>query len=615
MVRPKGLRLAAIELELQSSPQWRALLHYRRTLPGRDESLITAPAFFLSPEGRTNPGAELAATMDAMFSNTPVGDDHPACRFPARRQWLIRALNIPPGTLQSPRCSGLDNYLQSVAPHSAALVFPEAHINSPASMFGHTLIRLDSGSGNRMLSYSVSYAAALPDDPGPLMPIRGVFGLYRGYFTALPYYEKIKEYSHMEARDIWEYDLNLTPEETRMMALHIWELKDAYADYYFLDDNCAYALMLLIEAARPEADLSAGFSFLALPVETIHAIKEAGLINSVTYRPSRATRITHMESLAGPAVLEAALKARAAPGDAMTNTPGAISITSPALSEAQKIIALDLASEYIRHDYMRGRIERDEYTARYMAALSARSRLNPHEYQIPAPEPPEAGHSPAMLAMGYGVERTDSSVEDRGYAMIRARVAYHALMDPAAGYRTGAAISIFDAEIRHYSTEDETVVNRFMLFEITSLAARGNYVKPVSWGVRLGALRELSPDGWRTPTVLEGRAGMSWRTGAHVRLYGMMDLSLKGGGALTDGYALGGGLSAGAVMSTSGAYTLALEGRALYYAMGHRHGQREATLRQTLRLARNTSISLNARRSALGGLYGSDVSLAVNLYF
>ena len=51
----------------------------------------------------------------------------------------------------------------------------------------------------------------------------------------LPYYEKIKEYSNLENRDIWEYSLEFTPDEVERMLLHLWELKDIYTDYYFFD--------------------------------------------------------------------------------------------------------------------------------------------------------------------------------------------------------------------------------------------------------------------------------------------------------------------------------------------------------------------------------------------
>lgn len=41
----------------------------------------------------------------------------------------------------------------------------------------------------------------------------------------MPYYRKVKEYGDFESRDLWEYELNLTPEETRFLVSHIWEMQ------------------------------------------------------------------------------------------------------------------------------------------------------------------------------------------------------------------------------------------------------------------------------------------------------------------------------------------------------------------------------------------------------
>ena len=56
--------------------------------------------------------------------------------------------------------------------------------------------------------------------------VKGIFGLYKGYYSILPYYVKVREYNDLERRDVWEYTLNLTPPEVVRMFRHIWELRD-----------------------------------------------------------------------------------------------------------------------------------------------------------------------------------------------------------------------------------------------------------------------------------------------------------------------------------------------------------------------------------------------------
>jgi hypothetical protein len=82
-------------------------------------------------------------------------------------------------------------------------------------------------------------------------------------------------------------------------------------------------------------------------------------------------------------------------------------------------------------------------------------------------------------------------------------------MDPSAGYTPGAAIEVLKAEARHYPDADKTILESLMIFEITSLWPRGNFLRPLSWRVRLGAEREAAPSGERTPAVLEGGAGLT----------------------------------------------------------------------------------------------------------
>jgi len=591
---PEGIAEDAIARGLFNDRGWHTLLHYRPRLPGSIRSAVDDPAFFLSPDGSTSPADELRATIVSFLTDDSQGDSHPICRFPARLKWLREHIPIDDSLLSSPRCEDLDRYMAMVNPVSATLVFPESHINSPASMFGHTLIRLDSHNESSLLSYSVSYSAVLPDDPGSLLAFKGVFGAYKGSFTVMPYYEKIKEYSHMESRDIWEYGLDLTPQEVRRMALHIWELRHILSDYYFFDDNCSYALLFLIESARPTVDLTGEFSYWVLPTDTIRVLDKADLINSTAYRPSKSTRITHMESLASQRALVDSLK---------------LARGLMASSDVDSTLALDLAAEYIQQQYMDGTLHRDQYTTRFLDTLSARSTFGKQEYLIPAPAKPESGHETAMLSVGGGQEANE------GYAALRWRLAYHGLMDPGAGYKPGAAIEFLSGEARYFSGRRESLLQRLMLIEITSLSQRGNFFKPVSWRVRFGAEREVAPSGDRTPIALDGGAGLTAAMGEGGLMYFMLEPSLKTGGGLSGHYALGGGLSAGVTLELAGLYRALLIGRALYYPAGDRHSLRSVSLRQGLRIAGNVTFCLDYSRARLDGLYQSDSWLGINLYF
>ncbi len=113
------------------------------------------------------------------------------------------------------KCSEFQDVFQRVNPKSASLIFPSFYPNSPASMFGHTLLRLEGDFHSSLLAYAVNYSAIPEDDFALIYTFKGIFGYYKGIYTAMPYYDKVREYSDIERRDIGEYNLNLTAEEVK----------------------------------------------------------------------------------------------------------------------------------------------------------------------------------------------------------------------------------------------------------------------------------------------------------------------------------------------------------------------------------------------------------------
>ena len=206
----------ADDLHLADERYWHLLLHFT----GK-ESEIDDPKFFFTKNGKTDPQRELHATIDAFYNETTLDDNSSACRFPARLEWLKEKLELK--DLPIVTCKKYDEIVKKLDPKSVTLVFPAAHINSPASMFGHTFLRINSSYNSKLLSYAINYSAAADPDKenGFIFAMKGLSGGYYGTYSLLPYYEKLKEYRDTEARDIWEYDLDLTPDETKKMLRHL----------------------------------------------------------------------------------------------------------------------------------------------------------------------------------------------------------------------------------------------------------------------------------------------------------------------------------------------------------------------------------------------------------
>ena len=82
--------------QLHQHRYWHLLLHYRQNFLGGFTSEIDDPGFFLSKNGKTNPEAELYATLSNFFSDDVVGRSQqvPQCAFIARYHWLRKHLQF-----------------------------------------------------------------------------------------------------------------------------------------------------------------------------------------------------------------------------------------------------------------------------------------------------------------------------------------------------------------------------------------------------------------------------------------------------------------------------------------------------------------------------------------
>ena len=71
---------------------------------------------------------------------------------------------------------------------------------------------------------------------------------------------KVREYNDTEARDLWEYELNLSPDQVDWMVRHAWETGATWFDYFFFRENCSYHLLSLLELAEPSLHLRSRFT-------------------------------------------------------------------------------------------------------------------------------------------------------------------------------------------------------------------------------------------------------------------------------------------------------------------------------------------------------------------
>jgi len=582
--------------QLAQRQEWRDLLHYKPNLFGHGlRSLADDPAFFLAPGGKTDPEAELEATLAAFFSDVEETDkqQNPQCAFIARYHWLNAELAFDPKRLPPRPCKRFDEWYAAINPYEITLVFPAAFVNSPASMYGHTLLRIDAkgqDEHSRLLAYSVSYAAATSETNGLTFAIKGVFGGYPGVFATLPYYMKVKEYNDLENRDIWEYRLNFTPAEIERLLMHLWELQPIYFDYYFFDENCSYHLLALMDVARPGLRLTDRFPLWAIPADTVRVVvEESGLLKEVVYRPARATWLRHAQRSMDSGQQDLA-KALANSG------PTELSARLVPLVPEQRARVLDLAYEYLEYQRMagaRGKIESPAVTAaRLRALLLARNQLDvPPAPPVPVPRVrPDEGHGSARVGVGIGTD------DKTGFQEIRLRPVYHDLLDPEEGYGRGSQIEFFNLALRH-TDGDGIHVERLNLVDITSLAPRNRLLKPLSWNIDARFERRRFPDGGR-PLVfaLSGGPGLAYELAPDVLAYGYLEGDAGASRRFEPDYALGLGPSLGVLAQIAPSWRFDAYARAIRYGVGDAHDARALGVVQAFSFGRRFDLRFEVGR-------------------
>ena len=487
-----SLQARAKSLKLAQSDAWRALLHYKvHPLTRTDRSLADDADFFNSPEGATDPEAELQATLAAFFDPTPARAlEQPAsCRFIGRYEWLNETLAFDPSLLPKPACQRYDQWRSGLNAVSATLVFPAAYLNSPASMYGHTFLRLDPPAGpngsthNPLLSYAINYAANGNEAEGLAFAFKGLMGLYPGQFTNSPYYLRIRDYNDLENRDIWEYDLNLSAQEMNRLLAHAWELGPTRFDYFFFDENCSYHLLALLDAARPGLRLTDQFTWRAIPIDTVRAVTETpGLLKRTHYRASNSTELRYRAELIGPE------RARSAKQMALGLQP-LDSLLANEPDAGMRARMLEVSERYLAYDAT----QRDLgplVQSRRVQLLSARASLPAGSgIEVPTPvTPPQAGHGTARLDVLTGQRNGQATLQ------INARPAYHDLLDPEDGFQRGSAIQFFRLELS--KTENGGLqLERLTPVDIVSLSPYDGLISARSWRVRFGLTRSWTPLG------------------------------------------------------------------------------------------------------------------------
>ena len=600
------LQARADVLKLSSKRFWLLLGYYEPRWLGGYKSQADGPGLFLAPTGKTDPRAELHATLAAFFSPRilPPGQMTAQCTFPARFRWLKEQLGFDAARLPEEPCPRFRAWQQALKPASATFIFASFYVNNPASMFGHTLIRFDRQGrteSERLLDYTVNFAAIVPpEDNAITYTWRGLLGGYPGYFSLAPYYLKVREYADLDSRDLWEYRLSLTPEQLDWTLRHTWEMGSTWFDYYFFDENCSYHLLSLLEAADPTLHLRDEFPVWTLPTDTVRAVTGVpGLVQSVVYRPSRRSQMEQKLAQLGPAERDMVVRLIRAPE---LEPPG-----FAALAPLQRALVLDAAADWFQYK-LGGDPQGDPaLRAGLRAILLRRSRL-PVTYDSeafpPRSQPPETGHRSSRVSAALGEAAGPrgtldpfTPVKRRGdFLELGWYPGFHELLSDDRGYAPDSQILLGDTRVRYYPEWERATLERFAIVDAISLFPLTPEIRQPSWKM-LFAFQRTHDRSCRdcVPFVANPGIGVSGEAqwGLHWVAYAFAEADARLDPAYLDGYRAGLAGRVGILVDLSKSWRAHLEAARSDYTAGQKGWTSQAALTQRITLGQNLELRVD----------------------
>jgi hypothetical protein len=561
------LQQQAQQYRLSEQRVWHLLLKYNKKLLGGVISEADGMGFFNAPQGKTDPEAELAATLASFFvplAEIERGKEHPQCNFPARFKWLNQQLMFDPHRLEIQKCDRLERWMATLDPIGATLVFASYFMNNPASMFGHTLIRIDSrrmGKDNNLMNYGANYAAIPDTENAFLYALKGLIGSFQGRFAIFPYYTKVQEYNNWESRDLWEYELNFTEDQLSMMLLHLWELGGTYFDYYYFQENCSYHVLSLLEIANPQLRLKDPFFFSVIPADTVKIVMaQENLVKQVVHRPAVLNQMNHKR-------LKMTDKEKQALQGMITGEITSDSTLFSNFSTHSQALLLDTYMDYLQYYSLQEKS--DQAVKIPHSILLARSRLPAAEIERGGitrfSSPPNLGHGTDRFRSGVGQNDHEAFLE------FAYRPAYHDLMAKDIGYDKNSEIIFMDFKLRYYLESERIRLDQAKLLSITSFNPYDPlFVKP-SWRaqVEIDTLRDRDCHYCNSFKANYGQ-GISYRPDffSPLLLFSFADVKTEFSGNLKQNYRLGGGIEMGAFYDISENLRIKLAGSYQVYVLG-----------------------------------------------
>ena len=479
-------------LEIQGSREWQHLVQYTSRILGRRHSEIQSSHSFFSSKGKTQPLAELIATIDALatpLSSLKLADEHPRCKFIARYEYLKTKIEFPPHT-DKITCPKFTQWIDISNVDSVSLVFASGYFKNPASFYGHPLLKFNGSKPDSqgLLDITINNGAIIPPNENPIVyVVKGVFGGYQAAFSDTTFYQLNHSYSEDDLRDLWNYQLDLSQEQKERLIYYSWELLNQRFTYRFFSNNCGYFLEDLLQYALGER-LSPRNRIYSVPANTFFnavAYENNGkpLVKDISRTPSRQTKLH--ESYDSLSASDQRLVHHFVNNNSIDLLDASNNIISviDTLTDYYSYLLTTSDDDKTKSTLMRVR------TQLYRQRLGLKSKpdleLATTPVDNPDSTPPHTGSPPSLIRLGY----LNNSVLGDGYRL-RIRPVSYDLLDLDGGHIPNSTLNMFNLEASSF--DGQLRVSQFDLVNIKTLNVSRTGLPGdggLGWGLRLGLER------------------------------------------------------------------------------------------------------------------------------
>ena len=266
---------------LANLPAWKSLLHLHQNKPQIPNSKFLLTWTNFSPE------AELHAMLSMLNSEGQLA----ACRFPARTLWLQTQLQLP--NLDTEQCPEIKEFVSKAPFETLELVFADESVIQPASILGHSFLKLSGDRQGQHYQHAVSFYTQADTINLPKLLWESLVSGKEGLFSLTPYALEERKYLEDEQRNLWHYEIFTTPLERALIRNHLFELKNSELTYYFHRYNCATVLRNILGLVGDLPPAPTGWSTPKDIVKDLHA---AGRVRSTHVQLADSWLVTQLTS-------------------------------------------------------------------------------------------------------------------------------------------------------------------------------------------------------------------------------------------------------------------------------------------------------------------------------